>query len=361
MNPRERFLAVFSDTERKKLDRVPTFIQGVLGGFIDKNESALFDGYEGELTYNPGYDASIILGYDGQFAGIPQPISHDSIELLDKDGKKYPTGLGAQVGKEGSTYYHRGLLWCIENLETLRQAVKIMPTEQLKPQLETTFKYYEDMAKIFFPLPYMGGIFDTMWMAMGMNEFSKHYRKRDNLYFETIRFYGENMCTIIEKTIEATGSRAKAICIGDDVAFKGSPMISPERWETDIGPYYKKVCSMMRDAGIVPLMHTDGDITTLLPAFQRVGLAGVQGWEGGMDPVYVNEKFPDFVVIGFGDVGEVLPFGTKEVIEAHVKGLMDVFKENRHYVFGPSTVIQKEVPLENAKYFMAMARKYGKY
>jgi hypothetical protein len=361
MDARERFLAVFSPTERKRLDRVPTFVQGILGGFIDKNEAALFDNYSGELVYDPNYDAALVLGFEAKFASFPQPISHEPFELLDKDGKKYSTGLGATIGKEGTSFYHRGLLWCLENLETMRAALKIMPLEQLKTQLKLTFNHYERIGKVIFPVHFMGGIFDTMWMAMGMNEFSKHYRLRDKLYLETIRFYGENMGTVIEKTIEATGGRAKVICIGDDVAFKGSPMISPERWETDIGPYYKKACTMMRDAGIIPLMHTDGDITRLLPAFQRVGLAGVQGWEGGMDPVFVNEHFPDFGVIGFGDVGQVLPFGTPAQIDAHVKGLMAALKQNRHYVFGPSTVIQKEVPIENARLFTAAGRKYGRY
>lgn len=361
MNARERFLAVFSNEDRNKLDRVPTFVQGILGGFISKNENALFDDYNGELLYNADFDAPLVLGLEAKFSGFPNPIYHEPFQLIDKDGTKYSTGIGATVGKEGSTYYHRGLLWCLENLDTMRNALKIMPMEQLKPQLESTFTYYEKIGHLIFPVPFMGGIFDTMWMAMGMAEFSKHYRQRDKLYLETIRFYGENMCTVIEKTIEAIGGRPKVICIGDDVAFKGAPMISPERWETDIGPYYKKVCSMMRDAGIVPLMHTDGNITTLLPAFQRVGLAGVQGWEGGMDPGYVNEHFPDFGVIGFGDVGEILPFGSKDQIDQHVKGLMDALKANRHYIFGPSTVIQKEVPIENARNFVAAALKYGKY
>jgi len=136
------------------------------------------------------------------------------------------------------------------------------------------------------------------------------------------------MAKHVEAIINAVGNRPGVICIGDDVAFKGHPMIAPERWDQDIGPYYKTVCDMMIDAGIVPLMHTDGDITDIIPAFQHAGIRGVQGWEGGADPQYINDNFPDFYVIGFGDVGQVLPFGTPEQIDAHVKGLMDALKEN---------------------------------
>ena len=107
------------------------------------------------------------------------------------------------------------------------------------------------------------------------------------------------------------------------------------------------------------MIHSGWDI--LIPSIIKAGFRGLQGWEGGCDPFYINDHFPDFVVIGFGDVSQILPFGTAEQIDVHVRELMNALKENRHYVLGPSTVIFKEIPLENVKIFMAAAKKYGKY
>lgn len=358
MNPRERFLAIFSDTERKKLDRVPTFVQGVLSGFIQQNETALFDNFDGDLTCDPGFDAPLVLGFDSKFGSVPGAFTNDPIILLDKEGNKFETGVNATVGKEGSTYYNKGLLWCPENLEKIQAALHPVNNPNT---IKQHFNHYDNLSKVICPVPFMGGIFDTMWMGMGMGDFSKHYRQRSKFYLDVIKLYGDMMLTTVEKVIETTKGQAKMICIGDDVAFKGRPMISPERWEQDIGPYYKKYAQMCKEVDIVPLMHTDGDITTLVPAFQNVGIRGVQGWEGGADPVYINEHYPDFVVIGFGDVSRVLPFGSPDEIDQHVKSLMDVLKANRHYIFGPSTVIVKEMPIKNVQIFMESARKYGKY
>ena len=68
-----------------------------------------------------------------------------------------------------------------------------------------------------------------------------------------------------------------------------------------------------------------------------------------------------FVVIGFGDVSDVLPFGTTQQIEIHVKTLMDALKENRHFIIGPSTVIYRTIPLQNVTTFLRAVHHYGKY
>jgi uroporphyrinogen-III decarboxylase len=205
------------------------------------------------------------------------------------------------------------------------------------------------------------GIFDRVWQSMGMIQFSRNFRKNTRLYRELIRFYAEIAEMKIIGLINASGSRGGVLNILDDVAFRGRPMISPERWKQDFYPYYKKLTSLINDAGLIPQIHSDGNITELVPLFQQVGFRGLQGWEGGCDPFYINENFPDFVVIGFGDVSQVLPFGRREDIIEHVKHLMKAFKTNRHFVIGPSTVIHEKIPLDNLKIFISAINKYGKY
>jgi hypothetical protein len=44
-----------------------------------------------------------------------------------------------------------------------------------------------------------------------------------------------------------------------------------------------------------------------------------------------------------------------------VKELMDVLKENRHFIIGPSSVIYEGIPFENVEYFIEATRHFGKY
>jgi uroporphyrinogen-III decarboxylase len=108
-------------------------------------------------------------------------------------------------------------------------------------------------------------------------------------------------------------------------------------------------------------MHSDGDVTIMIPVLEKIGFCGVQGWEGGADPRIINEKYPNFVVNGFGDISQIIPFGSKEEIFSHVKDLMDALKENRHFIIGPSTVIYEGIPFENVEFFIEASMQYGKY
>ena len=126
-------------------------------------------------------------------------------------------------------------------------------------------------------------------------------------------------------------------------------------------PYYKEINSLISDASMISQIHTDGDATELISSFKKAGFLGLQGFEGGCDPYFVNEHHPDFVIVGFGEVSYVLPYGSSNEIELHVKELLDALKENKHFIIGPSTVIFKEIPLENVNKFINAAKTYGKY
>ena len=358
MNARERYLAVYDDKGRKKLDRVPTHVQYVREEFINLHEETLKANFKGQLFDNTYFDVPLILGFDAIFAPFPSSVKIRSVIVEDDSGKRVRIGESGEAIVKDSTYYQGGFVRSMEILDELRANLKQIDNSEL---IKRSISRYEVLSPFIFPVLTVDGIFDRVWKSMGMTLFSRNFRKKTKLYNELIKFYAEVARLKIEGLIEATNGRGKIINILDDIAFKGRPMISPERWDQDFLPYYEEINSIISDAKMIAQIHSDGDVTELIPSLQKAGFQGLQGWEGGCDPFYISENFSEFVVCGFGDVSEVLPFGTIEQVDAHVKTLMNALKEKRHFVLGPSTVIFKEIPLENIKAFMAAAKKYGKY
>jgi len=358
MNARDRYLAVYDDNARKKLDRVPTFVQYIRDEFITQHKEELFPKNKEPLLTNQYFEAPRVLGFDAVFAGFPPSVSFKAIRIEDDKGNKIRINESGQATRKKSEYYAGGYIHSLEILDNLRaNFTRVDRSEGIKKVL----KIYEKIAPTIFSVLQVEGIFDRVWQAMGMSVFSRHFRKRTKLYRELLKFYAEILRANIQGLIDVTGGRGKMVNILDDVAFKGQLMISPERWDQDFLPFYKEINSIISDAGMIPQNHSDGDVTKLIPSLQKAGFLGLQGWEGGADPFYINENFPDFVVIGFGDVSDILPFGTLEQVDVHVKQLMDALKENRHFVLAPSTVIFKEIPLENVRAFMNAAKKHGNY
>ena len=358
MNSYERYMAVYDDSERKRLDRVPTHVQYIRERFIDKNKEEILKNYCGKLVNALYFDIPMILGFDSIFAPFPQSLKFKSIKIDIGEGKSVRIREDGQASNHKTTYYGGGYVKNVDILNELKASSKIVENYELINKIITR---YEKISPYIFPVLTVDGIFDRVWRSMGMIDFCYHFNKNTTLYKELIKFYANLAQINIEGLINATGGRGKILTLLDDVAYKGHPMISPERWEKDFLPYYKEITSIISDASMISQIHTDGDVTELISSFKKAGFQGLQGFEGGCDPYYVNEHHPDFVIVGFGDVSFTLPYGTQDQIEFHVKELMTALKENRRFVIGPSTVIFKEIPLENVRTFVNAAIKYGKY
>ena len=358
MNACERYLAIYDEAKRKKLDRVPTHVQYIREEFIDKYKNEILSNYPEKLFKNYYFDIPLALGFDSVFAPFPPSFKIKPIKILQNNGNYVRIKEDGQAIRRKTTFYEGGYIHSIDILDEIRANIKKIDNTEL---LRKTLGWYEKLAPKIFPILMVDGIFDKVWKSMGMASFSYNFQKKTNLYKELIGFYTSIAKINIEGLIEATKGRGKVLTLLDDVAFKGRPMISTQRWTQDFLTPYKELTLLISEAGMIPQVHTDGDPTELIPYLQRAGFRGLQGWEGGANPQFINEKFPNFVVIGFGDVSHILPYGDKRQVVEHVKNLMDIFKGNRHFILGPSTVIFKEIPLKNVIIFMNAAKKYGKY
>ncbi len=358
MNARDRYLAVFDDNMRKNLEQVPTHVQYIRDEFILKYKDEILLNYNGLLFNNTYFDIPFILGFDSIFAPFLSSFKIKHIKIRKDNRKLVSIKENGQSIKHKSSYYEGGYIDSIEILNELWANLKQVDNSK---NIKKLIKHYEELAPFIFPVLTVDGIFDRVWKGMGMANFSRNFQKRTQLYKKLIEFYAELTKLNIEGLIDATGERGKIITLLDDVAFKGRSMISKDRWNQDFLPYYKEINSIILDSNMIPQIHTDGDPTELISSFQEAGFQGLQGWEGGADAKFIYDNFPDFVIVGFGDVSYILPYGNKEQVENHVKELMNILKENKHFIIGPSTVIFKEIPLKSIKVFMKAVNKYGKY
>ncbi|MFX1356487.1 MAG: uroporphyrinogen decarboxylase family protein [Promethearchaeota archaeon] len=358
MKAYQRYLAVYNEDDRSKLDRVPTHVQYIRDEFIHQYYDSIVKDYSGHMFNNLYFDIPHILGFDSVFAPFPSSFKLKPVKINLKNNQSIRIREDGQAVKRKSDYYEGGF---IKNLDILNELWANLKEVDNTEQIEKVINNYNKLSPFIFPVSMVDGIFDRTWKSMGMNIFSKNFQKDSKLYKEVIKFYAYLTRINIEGLINATDGKAKIVNILDDIAFKGRTMISPKRWEKDFLPYYREINDLIIEAGMISQLHTDGDPTDMISLLQKAGFQGLQGWEGGCDPRYISANFPDFVVVGFGDVSYILPYGSEIQVENHVKELIEIFRENRNLILGPSTVIFKEIPLENVETFINATMKYGKY
>jgi uroporphyrinogen-III decarboxylase len=80
-------------------------------------------------------------------------------------------------------------------------------------------------------------------------------------------------------------------------------MISRELFDEFMKPYYDMVVPRLRARGIIPIIDSDGDVTTAVPWFAEAGLAGILPLErqAGVDLAVIRETHPRMCFIGHFD------------------------------------------------------------
>jgi len=185
MDARTRYLAVYNDSQRKRLDRVPTHVQYVREEFISKHKKELVYNYKGIIFNNKYFDIPLILGFDSVFASFPSIVKIKSVKVQGKERKEIRIGADGQKLKKNSTYYQGGYIHDIDILEELRSNLSIVDRSK---QINKLINYYEKIAPYIFPVLIVDGIFDKVWKSMGIVKFSENFKKNSADYDYSIQY-----------------------------------------------------------------------------------------------------------------------------------------------------------------------------
>jgi hypothetical protein len=90
---------------------------------------------------------------------------------------------------------------------------------------------------------------------------------------------------------------------GEDMSYNHGPMLSKGLYDEFMAPYYRRIVPRLRDRGILPLVDSDGDITSPVDWFEEVGLGGALPLErqSGVDMAQLRQAHPDLCFVGHFD------------------------------------------------------------
>ncbi len=138
-------------------------------------------------------------------------------------------------------------------------------------------------------------------------------------------------------------------------------LISPETWRRLVKPYLAEQVRLLRDNGLMVLLHSCGSVRPILPDLIDMGVNALlvfQTTAAGMDPESIARDFGGRMVFYGGlDVQSLLSRGTRAEVEREVRRNAAAFSRCGGYVVANSHHSEPSINGENIVAMFDAARR----
>ncbi len=147
------------------------------------------------------------------------------------------------------------------------------------------------------------------------------------------------------------------ITLAEDMSYNHGPMLSEAAFDEFLAPCYEQLASAARDRGIRFLVDSDGDVTSLIPWLERVGVEGILPLErmAGVDVGKIRLEHPEWLMIGGYD--KMVMKQGESAMRAEFERLLPTMRKGG---FIPSVDHQTppDVSLENYRIYLRLLDEY---
>lgn len=152
------------------------------------------------------------------------------------------------------------------------------------------------------------------------------------------------------------------VFFGDDMAYSGGLMISPDFMRKLFFPWYRQFIEIIRNAGKPILFHSDGNISPLIPDWIDAGLSGLNPIEPlAMDITALKQETAGKLVLTGNIDVDLLTRGTPEAVAALTRERLEQLKPGGGYMLGSSNSVCDYVNPELYKTMLETNYEYGVY
>ena len=294
------------------------------------------------------------FGISGDLTEAQKFLGLDFLLIWAGEGSEpnEPIGGKREVDKFGRIFSTEGHFYITGALETASDLDRFTPEINAEALVGESFreKIRENSEHPFLFM--FHGPLELAYESMGIEKFSLALYDDPAFVRELFARRTDYFIAIARRGVEIG---CEYVMIGDDAGFKTAPLMSPKDFERFVIPCYGRIIKALH---VPVLWHSDGNVWELLPMIRDVGIKGVHPMEpiAGMNMRKVRKAFPEFVVMGNVDCGEVLCRGTLEDVRREVDRCM-----SDRYILGSSNSLHDAVKPENAVEMFRYAREAGVY
>ncbi len=196
-----------------------------------------------------------------------------------------------------------------------------------------------------FLMAYGQNLFERSWSICGFENYLSYIAGEEDFVEELASKLADYSC---EATSRLKGLGVDGIRFGDDLGFQTSLMIQPDVWRRIFKKHYKRIYQAARDAGLVVMIHSCGNITEILPDMIELGVQVFHALQPeSMDVRHCKREFGKDLAF-WGGLGSqsTIPNGTPDDVRREVRDRLELFADGG-YILAPAGATPTETPVEN--------------
>lgn len=343
--PKKTAFDIFDDIEKE----YPNDWADKVNSILDDIEISVF-----AKTVRAGH----MLGFDGVGVQYIPFIFESRSEMTDIFGKRHKIR-----NIDGNPYpdYYGGYIKNREDWEAY-------PKPDLRQEFDRAKKFYKGVLRkckdikddvCIIAQNALTSVFPPVWQGMGMTNFVRALKNDPRLIEERFKYTTDFVLSVFEAYKDCG---AKIFLEGGDIAHSGGPMIHPKYFDKYVKPCLQEVAEAIHSWGGKYILHTDGDITTLLDFIVDCGFDGLQCLEPPLvDLKMVKKKVGDKLCLsGNIDTRHILVKGTKEEVTNAVKDAIKALGPKGGAMISPAN-FHPQISVDRLKWMIEAANKFGVY
>jgi uroporphyrinogen decarboxylase len=207
----------------------------------------------------------------------------------------------------------------------------------------------------------LGYLFMGAWQLMGFENFCFKLKDDPRLVRDVIDRLAQSQLEVLE--ILLSYDTVGTVWMPDDLCYNSGPMVAPKVYRALVFPWYRTLVDRCHQAGLPVGLHSDGDLTQLLPDLIDCGFDAIHPFEPPMnDIVAVKREWGERIAVaGNIDLKRTLCEGTPADAEAEVRAKAALLAPGGGWLLGSSNSIPDFVPLENYRALLAASLRYGHF
>ncbi|MBI4026242.1 MAG: hypothetical protein HY360_14745 [Verrucomicrobia bacterium] len=153
---------------------------------------------------------------------------------------------------------------------------------------------------------------------------------------------------------------ADFIHVVNDVAYNQGPFISPRRFREVVTPHLARQVAHIKKRGVIPFVHTDGNIMPVLDDFLSLGAACFQSVDpmAGLDIAEVKRRTHGRMALMGNVQCNLMQDGPKEAIRESALYCLTHGAPGGGYIFSTSNTIFPGMPLAHYEYMLDVFRAF---